>query len=982
MRMVNRYLISIVFVAVFSLNGRSQINNIGIPPVINFSRHDYNMASQNWSATQDSEGVMYFANNWGVLEFDGVSWNKYRLKSGAIARSVLAGKNGEIWVGGANEFGYLFPKENGKLSYRSLSDSLGDTIEKFAGVWSIIETTEGTYFQSKKSVFLFNNSVKQIYKSNNLNRACLVDGRIYLNDEKKGLLIVDEDSVNLVKDGQFFRNKNVVAILPYDKELKVVVTALHGLYLLSNNGIINWENANSDLIKTSNIYTAIKYKDYFLLGSTSNGLIILDIEGNKVKNYTIQGGLQSNSVSAIYVDKDQNCWLGLQNGIDYIKLNSSVTNLVAPGRIGAGYTSCIFKQKFYFGTNQGVYTISENELFNTSIDYPEFKQVPSLIGQVWKLQVIGDNLFVGKHDGAYSISDKGLRKLSSIQGFWWFKKISDNPDVVISGTYDGFHIFKRSKNDGLWYYSHRLKSVDGSIRFAESLSDGTFWFSGGRQGVFRITFNNAYDSIIAKEKYTTDKGLPPEEFNYHLLSIDNDLYVSTSEGIFKYNREKNRFEYDKDHTNILGVNKIINHQFYGDYNMFFFQEQELRVLNTNLDGSKNLISFGLNELKNNYISSFENLLVIDNYHLFIGNQDGFVHFNPNILKGKPKDPNVLIREIWHGDSILYGGAYYDRDTNKILKSRPDFTFKLPFSKNSMHFKFATTDFNNVADNKFSYYLEGFDDDWGPFTNISEREYTYLLEGNYVFRVRAMNDFGVVSEEERISFTITPPLYRTKVAYLLYIILFTGIVFIVIVLFRRKYETEKKQAAERHMQELSKTQEEHEKQELKISQNLMQLANEKLQVENELNMAEIKSQSIELATFAMQLTYKNDLLSNVKQKLLTVSQSMLHEPSKEQVVKLAENIGSEIQQKDNWDKFEMNFDQVHEDFLKKLREKHTALTPKELKLAAYLRMNLSSKEIASLLNITPRSVEISRHRLRKKLNLERSVNLVDYLMRLS
>ncbi|WP_064196538.1 MULTISPECIES: LuxR C-terminal-related transcriptional regulator [Emticicia] len=96
----------------------------------------------------------------------------------------------------------------------------------------------------------------------------------------------------------------------------------------------------------------------------------------------------------------------------------------------------------------------------------------------------------------------------------------------------------------------------------------------------------------------------------------------------------------------------------------------------------------------------------------------------------------------------------------------------------------------------------------------------------------------------------------------------------------------------------------------------------------------------------------------------------------QIIKLIDN---NIASGHDWQIFEQNFNRVHEEFFKKLLEKFPDLTPGDLKLSAYLRMNLSSKEIAQLLNITYRSVELKRYRLRKKLHLETEENLVEWLM---
>ncbi len=84
---------------------------------------------------------------------------------------------------------------------------------------------------------------------------------------------------------------------------------------------------------------------------------------------------------------------------------------------------------------------------------------------------------------------------------------------------------------------------------------------------------------------------------------------------------------------------------------------------------------------------------------------------------------------------------------------------------------------------------------------------------------------------------------------------------------------------------------------------------------------------------------------------------------------------------DWNLFENSFDEAHENYFRKLKEEYPDLTPNDLKLSAYLRMNMSSKEISSLLNITVRSVELRRYRLRKKLNMEHDKNLVEFFMEL-
>ncbi|MFC2137490.1 helix-turn-helix transcriptional regulator, partial [Bacteroidota bacterium] len=158
-----------------------------------------------------------------------------------------------------------------------------------------------------------------------------------------------------------------------------------------------------------------------------------------------------------------------------------------------------------------------------------------------------------------------------------------------------------------------------------------------------------------------------------------------------------------------------------------------------------------------------------------------------------------------------------------------------------------------------------------------------------------------------------------------------------------------------------------------------LQNEKLEIDLQMQKVEIENKSKELASIAMQITYKNEILDQIKNRLNKVSQKMIHEESKKQVLSLIKTIEKDMLHEEDWDKFEYHFDQVHEDFVKKLRNSYPELTPKDLKLCAYLRMNLSTKEIAPLLNISVRGVEVHRYRLRKKMDLDRNSNLTDYLL---
>lgn len=151
------------------------------------------------------------------------------------------------------------------------------------------------------------------------------------------------------------------------------------------------------------------------------------------------------------------------------------------------------------------------------------------------------------------------------------------------------------------------------------------------------------------------------------------------------------------------------------------------------------------------------------------------------------------------------------------------------------------------------------------------------------------------------------------------------------------------------------------------------------VRNENLEAELNFKNSEIASSAMHLVKKGGLLTKIKGELTQVMKRLDNEPAITELKKMIKSLSEDDNIDKEWENFTKHFDRVHSDFVVKLKEKHPAISGNELKLCAYLRMNLSTKEIAQLMNISVRCVEISRYRLRKKLGITSETNLFDYLI---
>ena len=270
--------------------------------------------------------------------------------------------------------------------------------------------------------------------------------------------------------------------------------------------------------------------------------------------------------------------------------------------------------------------------------------------------------------------------------------------------------------------------------------------------------------------------------------------------------------------------------------------------------------------------------------------------------------------------------------------------------------------------EYSFILEGYDQGWSPWTGNYTKEFTNLREGSYTFRVKARNNLGRESAVSSISFTISPPWYRHWIARTIYV-LFAGLLFYFI--YRRlvdkfieqqkKFEQEQKQMLYLHQLELDKNEKE-----------IIKLRNEKLEVD-------IRHKNSELASTAMHLVQKSEMLNSIKSELTKLLKKLDVDKEQEETKRIFRLLTDEAKVDKDWDQFSGHFDNVHSDFLKLVKEKHPQLSATDLKLCAYLRMNLTTKEIAQLMNISVRGVEIARYRLRKKLELATEINLVSYFV---
>jgi DNA-binding CsgD family transcriptional regulator len=595
----------------------------------------------------------------------------------------------------------------------------------------------------------------------------------------------------------------------------------------------------------------------------------------------------------------------------------------------------------------------DNPASISSIKGPAVK-VPGSEGQVWNLSVINDKLFIGHHEGAFVYEDGVAKQLTSGAGHWNFIPI--NSKLLATGTYRGVKVAKTGNHNG-WIQPTQSLQFESS-RFLEFYG-GMLWVSHPYKGIFNIHFTGK-DSALVSEKVGPEKGIDINSKNY-IFQIKNRLVSTSGNGILEYDTTRKTFKKSSYLDSLIPYKNIrfLKEDPWG--NIWLIFDKNMVLVDLSGDAPQYL---ELTPFNNNLLSGFESLYFHDKENILLGKEAGFYLFNLTQYKTSSSSQRPLIRKVkLTGKEERYifdGFEPLDQKTKQEIH---------PIWKD-IHFDFSTPLIPYQDIIEYSVKLEGYETNWSLWNKRTDKEYTKLSPGKYTFKVRSKDHLGKIMESKGFEFEILPPWYRTGIAYFFYLLGIGTLLYLL-----RKYQQMSIQKTQRkHELERTKLKYLQQLEMDKAEKELVKLRNEKLETELELQHAE-------LASATMHLVQKAEIINGIKEEMLKITRNYKSEISIPELKKLIRTLGDDEAIDSGWEQFAQHFDKVNSNFLVALKAKYPEITTTETKLCTYLRMNLSSKEIAQLMHITSKSVELSRYRLRKKLGLQKDEGLYDFLIKI-
>ena len=910
-----------------------------IPPIQSYSTKDYFGENQNWSISQADDNLIYVANNGGLLEFDGAKWNFYSVPDKSTVRSVKV-INGKIYTGSFMDFGFWQKNIFGELIYTSLGKLLDLNFLEDEQFWKIEELDGWLVFQSLSRIYLINtenNKYKIIDSELPITRMYKVNNSIYFQKQNKGIFKIENGDVSLAFDDLIFKENDLVSIFNVNNDL-LFLTEDNGFYQIVNETITEW---NIDFsVKDLSIYRAIKLKDNsFVLGTISSGIIHLNTDGSLNYKIDYKTGLSNNTVLSIFEDKVNNLWIGLDNGINCINITSRYRLYKDyKGAIGTVYTSYLEDDLLYLGTNQGLFYKKRNE-------DGDFNLVAGTKGQAWVLKNIDGQLFCGHDDGTFIIENGAIiQTVSTVKGTWDLKIMEDSPNLILQGNYNGLNVLEKANN--AWKFRNKLKGFEVSSRFFEQLKSLIF-LNHEFKGLYKLEIDDNFNTIKELNAITSiEKGIGSS-----LLKFSDDYYYSSTNGIFKYTKS-NHFEKDKEFSSLFkpynNVTTLLEVK--GSKNKLWrYADDNMLIISPSSVTSKPQVEIiPISRELRNAVPGFENVTQINEAEYLIGTSLGYIILN------QINQTNKASFEI-----KINSANVYEIDNPKIkLDLNKDAVFNN--KSNNLEFNYSVPFYKKIINCKYQYQLVGLSEKWSEWQTQSSQIFENLPFGEYTFNVRGKIGNNLTSNIASFNFEIKRPWLLSNTSIAIYILLLILFFFIVHNFYKRYYKKQRQNLLEKANREIKLK-------ELESKQFLSQFNNEKLKIE-------VESKSRELAVSTMSLIKKNEFLNSIKKELVKLDANN----KVRQIIKI---INNNLNNTDDWKLFEEAFNNADKDFLKKIKDKHPELTSNDLRLCAYLRLNLSSKEIAPLLNISSRSVEVKRYRLRKKMNLPHESSLTNYIIEL-
>jgi AraC family chitin signaling transcriptional activator len=916
-----------VLVLFFLVSGFSEAQYT--PLVQNYPPEQYGADNQNWGIEQSDSGLLFVANQSRVLLFDGNRWESVFVPNAQNIRSIKIVED-RLYVGGSMSIGFYQITPQGLENYSEIKGLEHQNISIGEEFWNITQLNERLFLQSKRAIYevVENQLVLRTPFESDRPESFSDNEELYFFSSKEAI----QFSLGEYRRFELPELSSAFVGIYQRNEAQFLVNEIGETFRLNEGELVKESNPFVDLKNSDQIYDLLQLSNgHLVVGTISSGLHVYDAEGRLLYVLDKRRGLNNNTVLGLFQSTTGRVWVALDQGIASFVPGSNLSEFrFGFEDIGVVYTAVSYQNRLYIGTNQGLY------LFNEKTSQFEF--ISGTRGQVWNLKTLGGQLYCFHDKGLFKIKDSKASLVDAQTGYWSASEHIDSKGFhsFVLGGYNGVYMYRPTRNPVV----EKVKGFNTPSRFVELLDD-VIVVNHESLGVFLLDFdwNNR---VIRSEKQIPALGTASS-----LFSLGGKLYYKSSEGVFSVEREALR--YDRELTVFISdpIIRPSQNSYRPDEISFLTKEKIIRLRVTNT-GDYTAIEEFLPEtrLASFGVSGFENSNAIGSHEYLIGLKDGFLVLDTTLNDDEPTSFPIwlLSLEVARQD--------------EFVSLSPDDPHLLKAEESTIRVRYTHPSFSERYPATYEYQLTSERDTIVDRSLSTVKTYYNLQPGSYSLSTRVIGISGdILASSQSIRFEIDKPWYQT-VQFTLYLI-FSGLIltFVASALVRAIYKRRERKIREENERLLETNQ-------LREENRISQLKNKHLENELELRKRELTG------VYEAEIR-RNALLKDLKAQIGKAK-------SEKPVEEITALIDKQLEDDSDWTKFESAFNELDFEFIANLNKRHQGLTRQEVRLLVYIRLNLSNKEISELLNIGLKSVEMKRYRVRKKLGLEKSQNLSEYI----
>lgn len=844
-----------VFCTLILLSGYARAHEEGRYPVINYHHKEYSGASQNWAVTQDKRGIMYFANNVGVIEFDGNEWRLIPI-NGQIARCLDVDSEGRVWIGGQDEFGYLAADSTNSLVYFSLVNLISEIYQPLGMVRQVYCHSNGTYFSSNNLLIRVNDDLTvNVWKPKTVfHRAFCVNGVIFVSQNNYGLTYLQNDTLKRALKCDSFGGNPIYEVLPYDENSVLIATQSEGFYLYRLDQIKNpkavadpsslltkFPTTNDSYFRDKWVYSGVRVgKEQYAIGTYRGGVVFMDKQGRIERILNSESGLQDDAVWHLFVDANRVLWMALNNGISNTMIKSQVSSWgVEYGVQGTMQSVTRFKNDIYVSTNVGVFKKKGNR----------FEQINGIADLCWGLHVVnGANYSKMLIAGSQRIYEFDGVRASAIENggnfAYTFLESKFYPNIIYVGLYSGLGVIYN--NNGNFRFIGTLKGTTGEVVSVVEDGTGDLWYSCLYRGIGYVDVVNPYQ-MVAEDPILYKLPHNPKGQDIVVAKKGTSIITSSERGLSRYSSVDKAFVPDAmlgaEFANGTASLRLLN---VGASDTIWYEtyvhSESRNIVRAILqpDGSYLKQQGAFRQIPATY---FNQISIENDGVLWLATTDGLYRYDSKVEDAPCGSLNALIRKvIVNSKDVVYNGVFHRGDPkvgNRSSDADKDNEQIFSHSQNSLVFHFSALGLNPYQKVFYRYKLQGYDSEWSATTEEKKKEYTNLPFGSYSFLVQALDDNGQEGPIASYNFYINVPWFLEWYSYLLYAAVLGLVVWLAVTFNNRRFviQNEKLQLmVDERMEELVKS--EH-----MLKEQNVELENQKEEIQSQRDALEVRNRRI-------------------------------------------------------------------------------------------------------------------------------------------